>query len=321
MFRSLPRIVLLLIFFLTTAFFVANLSVNYDNEDRSEHRDAVLRSTELGKRASLVQLVPRGYNNKSILEEPREASRVEYLSRSKETPLQSYTLVVFVIPTTGRQSLSRAISSLQKQTIHGWRAIVVTHGVPYSSLPQILRADRRISVLALPAFTGPFAASALRNAALPTLLQWQLEGGSGLSVWAAFLDDDDVVVPEYVEWLASEDTGTSNLVDAVVFRMALERRTRHIVLPPPGTLRLCLGWVGISFALRVPVFNVTRFLGVPYEDFNVLSRLFWSRRRVLLSDKIAYRVRAEPLPKPLPVGLMRVVVVRNNETMALTCPK
>lgn len=158
----------------------------------------------------------------------------------------------------------------------------------------------------------------MRNASLPLLRVWQ--DAARAPLWAAFLDDDDVVVPEYSAWLA-EAAASDPEAAAVVFRMALERRGRHILLPPPSTRRLCLGWVGISFALRVEAFEETPFRTSQFEDFNVLARLFWAGRRVLLSERVAYRVRGEPIPVPLPPGLDRVSIVRSNETLALACPK
>jgi len=79
--------------------------------------------------------------------------------------------------------------------------------------------------------------------------------------------------------------------------------------------------VGISFALRVPVFNETPFRPSHTEDFALLARLFWTGKTVLLSEHVAYRVREEPVPAPLPRGLSRVAIERSNQTLAVACPR
>lgn len=227
--------------------------------------------------------------------------------------------VAFIVPTTGRPSLVRAISSLINQTLPwAWRAIIVADGASAASLPAAATGDPRVTVLPIPLAPRPYPAAAVRNAALPALLEWR--GAAQAPLWAAFLDDDDVVEPWYAAWLA-EAAAADPAAVAVVFRMALQRRGRHIVLPPPRTRRLCLGWVGISFALRIDAFEATPFRTSQFEDFNVLARLFWAGRRVLLSEHVAYRVRDEPLPSPPLPGLERVSIVRSNATLALTCPK
>ena len=243
----------------------------------------------------------------------------------------SHPFVAFVIPTVGRPSLTRAVESLLNQTRPDWRAILVADGVTAESLPRAAVQDARVTVLPIPLAPRPFPAAAVRNAAIPLLLQWQSAttqtNGHVATLtapppplWVAFLDDDDVVLPQYVEWLM-EASAASPDASAVVFRMALERRGRHLILPPPDTHRLCLGWVGISFALRVPVFQETPFRPSHTEDVALLQKLFWTGKTVLLSEHVAYRVREEPVPAPLPRGLSRVAIVLSNRTLAITCPR
>lgn len=243
----------------------------------------------------------------------------------------SRPFVAFVIPTAGRPSLTRAVESLLNQTRPDWRAILVADGVTAESLPRTAVQDTRVTVLPIPLAPRPFPAAAVRNAALPLLMKWHsaathTDGHIATltapppPLWVAFLDDDDVVLPQYVDWLVEASASLPN-ASAVVFRMAVERRGRHLVLPPPDTRRLCLGWVGISFALRVPVFNETPFRPSHTEDFALLARLFWTGKTVLLSEHVAYRVREESVPAPLPRGLSRVAIERSNQTLAVACPR
>ena len=53
------------------------------------------------------------------------------------------TLVTFIIPTIGRDSLQMAINSLYQQTIWDWKAIIIFDGIE----PNINISDPRIKIL------------------------------------------------------------------------------------------------------------------------------------------------------------------------------
>lgn len=204
----------------------------------------------------------------------------------------SERLVTFVIPTVGRPSLRRAIDSLYAQTDDGWRAIVVTDG---HKIPTPVATDEgRIERHAAP---WRKSAGLTRNYALP-LVQ---------TAWTAFLDDDDTVSPQYVEWLRLLQKPS----DVVVFRMQTQTQG---VLPPWINPELRWGQVGISYAVRtswlagrglcfIREHDVNdRFGGAANEDIHLLDMLRALGARITIAEHVGYFVRpgepADPAGPP-----------------------
>jgi GT2 family glycosyltransferase len=92
--------------------------------------------------------------------------------------------VTIVIPTHDRpEHLVRAIASVVAQTLPDWRLVVVDDG---TAVPVSVPSDPRIALVRHPVALGP---SAARNSG------WQ---GADTAL-VTFLDDDDRLVPDYLE--------------------------------------------------------------------------------------------------------------------------
>lgn len=189
-------------------------------------------------------------------------------------------LVTFVVPTQGRLLLRRALDGLYAQTDGGWRAIVVTDG---HKIPTPTPDDGRIERHAAP-WRG--SAGLTRNFALPLVK----------TEWTAFLDDDDTVSPQYVEWLRT----LAPKADVVVFRM---QHPTLGVLPPWLNPEIRWGQVGISFTVRtdwlagrgvcfVREHDVNdRFGAAVNEDIQILEHLRLLNARIVIADHVGYFVR------------------------------
>lgn len=199
--------------------------------------------------------------------------------------------VAFIIPTTGRPELARALDSVRAQSDPGWEAVVCGDGFyPVDQRePTIDYRDARVHAL-----RGPNVASAglTRAYALATAVN------NLTPAWFGFLDDDDTISPEYVSRLGEID---SRSVDLVVFRMF---HNELGVLPRPAEPSLTWGQVGISFAVSKPFLLRTHLnfleehdpynpiLGEAFnEDIDFLRRASLAGARVLLHPSVAYFVR------------------------------
>jgi len=194
-------------------------------------------------------------------------------------------LVTFVVPTLGRESLTRTIDSLRAQTDDGWRAVVVSDGRRAGLTVPLDLADDRVTVTSAPA-TG--SAGLTRNHALPWIE----------TQYTAFVDDDDAIEPEYVARL--RDIAGRLRSDVVVFRMD---HPELGVLPDWEDPRIEWGQVGISFAIRSTWFTEyglsfirehdvnDRFGSAANEDIRLLTLIKRLHGAFHIADYVGYRVR------------------------------
>ncbi|PVE14651.1 glycosyltransferase family A protein [Arthrobacter sp. Bz4] len=97
-------------------------------------------------------------------------------------------LVSIVIPSTGRETLARAISGVRTQTISNQLEIIVVFDVPFSELhPEAVAAAEGADLVRYT--SGRMGASEARNIGVE----------SASSPWIAFLDDDDFWLPRKLE--------------------------------------------------------------------------------------------------------------------------
>lgn len=179
----------------------------------------------------------------------------------------------FIVPTIGRSTLERTLSSIIAQTVPEWQALVIADCVPEFRLPI---SDDRIYTLNLRNKHGTGNnGGQVRNHGLT----------NACGDWLAFVDDDDSVDPHYLEWLREEGADQ----DLVIFRMRCGPGGH--VLPPDTNLHP--GYVGISFALRRE-FQSSKGLWFPNdsgEDWVMLSNARANGARIKVSDRVAYFVR------------------------------
>ena len=190
--------------------------------------------------------------------------------------------VTFVIPSINRPSLQRTLKSLMVQTNPSWRATVVFDGVmPDNRTPP----DPRIRYVFLNKKMGDVKSDGAHGRA-GRVRNYGIDARSS-GPWIAFVDDDDVLHPEYVETLQQTVNGGSP--DVVIFRMQYADGT---VLPPPGATDFTKNNVGISFAYRKPLFDAGfQFAGnSETEDFDLLDKLRRAKRRIVMHPSVRYFV-------------------------------
>jgi glycosyltransferase involved in cell wall biosynthesis len=185
--------------------------------------------------------------------------------------------ITFIVPSVGRSTLGRTLRSLLAQTVGDWRAIVVLDGVKAPVLPEF--DDPRVTVFAKARRVG------VRNHA-GQVRNWAL--ALARTEWVAFVDDDDVVTPDYVSRWCEERLAHTD-AEVVIFRMW---QYAHKVLPPLHHTDFRKGAVGISFAMRRALCATFPFRPSASEDFDLLNRMRAAGVRVHLSRHATYVVRA-----------------------------
>jgi len=177
------------------------------------------------------------------------------------------TTLSVVIPTTGRDTLERAVQSAKACAD---QVIVVADGCP--DIPADLHVNCGAPGLA-------------RNAAAPHI--W--------TDWVGFLDDDDVLVPDVYRAAVEAHAET----DLIVQRM---KHPDLGLVPRPGTeTQLIHGNVGISFAMRTALFREHPFIAGPPltmrgEDYELVRRMLDQGRYVVVSGDVGYVVNPEEVP-------------------------
>ena len=181
------------------------------------------------------------------------------------------TKVTFIIPSINRESLTKTIDSLLKQTNNNWKAIIIYDGVEGKQFD-----DDRIKTININ----------------KTGIVGQIHGEAGLvrnvgikeadTKWIAFLDDDDTIHPEYVETLLSK----YNNYHWVLWRM---KYTNGLIIPRNNDI--AFGNVGISFAYKKDKFpNLLFKENRNGEDFDFVKELQTKSKSYIITNEIYYNV-------------------------------
>jgi glycosyltransferase involved in cell wall biosynthesis len=201
-------------------------------------------------------------------------------------------LVSVVIPTRNRpEMLGAAIDSVLAQTFTDYEIVIVINGPDNPSTPKISEVAT---------ITGCRIARVAR-AGIAVALNAGVEAARG--EWIAFLDDDDLWVPNRLEAelkladAAAADVVFCNIVKFDDTRSGLEPPLR----PPPGvsiaeamTLKNYGGGCSPAMARRAAILDVGGFdetLNSP--DWDLWMRLAW-RYRVAWDDAYLVKVREHP---------------------------
>lgn len=199
-------------------------------------------------------------------------------------------LTTFIIPTIGRPSLKFTLQSLIKQTNPDWKAVVIGDCLCPSFALEV-KDDRIIFVNTLKKFGEVLeysgSAGELRNIGI----------NIATTAWVSFVDDDDTVANDYVEWLLQE----SSNIDILIFRMQFLDQKEKLaplgtILPPPSTIhsfQLQQGKVGISFSARlcsIKKYGI-KFEKSGIEDWIFLNNCISNKLKIKISNKIAYYIR------------------------------
>ena len=217
---------------------------------------------------------------------PEAAPRVQAVQGLKRA--HPHAWITFIVPSIGRASLHETLQSLQAQTLSDqWVALVLMDGCERGEMPQSIQEDSRILFLSLPKQAG---VGSVRNVGMSL----------AYTPWIGFVDDDDMLHPEYIQQLHLE-LRQSPYISCVVFRMTSGDR----VFPGQGADHIHQGDVGISFAIRSVV--KTRFTNQHAEDYAFLHELDRLRHPIVLSAEVMYLVRGAVWEHP-DMELARVVL-------------
>lgn len=192
----------------------------------------------------------------------------------------NYAKLTFLIPTIGRPSLRATVDSLLKQTCQEWCAVIVFDGIE----PNFAISDERIRIFRKPDSdtTNEHRAGGVRN-----------YGAQFVETeWIAFVDDDDIIKPEYVEVFLGEITNYDN--DAIIFRMIQvdDARTHIQIHPHLNVDNFYLSNVGISFAVKKKIFDAgIEFRTGVEEDYFFLDAIRQNNYRMMISPHILYLVK------------------------------
>jgi len=192
------------------------------------------------------------------------------------------SIVTFIIPTIGRESLEKALQSLYNQTITDWKAIVIFDGLE----PNITTNDERVTITkcekagtseVVNGIEKPNGAGNVRNFGIKM----------ADTEWIAFLDDDDTLAHTYLECLYNEIHLCYN-VDVVIFRMV---HPEYGVLPKVSSTHFQKYEVGISFAVKRKIFNdELMFISSHDEDYVLLCNIRDKGHKIVMSPYVKYFV-------------------------------
>ena len=196
-------------------------------------------------------------------------------------------LITFIIPTVGRHTLERTIQSLQKLYNPNWKAIIVFDGVQ----PTITVTDPRIKSIETEKHGFENCAGEVRNIGMKLVD----------TEWIGFVDDDDIVLPNYIDALIYEN---QSYPDVIIFRMSYHNllhnkyniriRKQEIITKPAATdLDFKIFEVGISFSIKSKLVLNEGFKFEPSktEDLYLLDKLRSANKKIILSKAITYVVR------------------------------
>jgi hypothetical protein len=193
----------------------------------------------------------------------------------------SDAVITFIIPTIDRPSLTRTLTSIFKQTNTRWRAIVIFDGcepTDQSLLSQL--QDERILYISINKIGR---AGNVRNIGMSLVT----------SPWIGFVDDDDVILPTYIEHLLEESERLVH-ADLISFRMIDSGQ----VIPPPFCQSILPNQIGISFAMKMHLVNEGFLFTEPIrEDYHLVIDIKRAKKVIILSEHVAYLTRNSTFDK------------------------
>jgi GT2 family glycosyltransferase len=104
--------------------------------------------------------------------------------------------------------------------------------------------------------------------------------------WIAFLDDDDIISPDFVETFYKE-IQEYPFVDVLIFRMM----QNNVIIPKLKTDNFYKGEVGISFIINKKILNYVKFIPSSVEDYDFLNEVRKQNFVIMISPYVKYFVR------------------------------
>ena len=197
--------------------------------------------------------------------------------------------ITFIVPTIGRETLSRSITSLLNQTDSSWKCIIVFDDVPiieciiHNGQPYSLVDDKRFTLLwkdKMGKINDDESFGRIGG-------QAGLVRNHGLEIantkWIGFLDDDDSLNPNYVEMLKAKYAE----YDVVIWRMIYDFGK---ILPYPDSDELRWGTVGISFCYKNTFKDQRVTANDQGEDLIFLTSLLQKTNNYVITPEVMYNV-------------------------------
>ncbi len=195
-------------------------------------------------------------------------------------------IIIFIIPTIGRDSLSKSIDSLiNLECNNTWKALIIFDGVK-NNIPNFTHKNIIfIEIEKCGNIDLKNNAGLVRNYGLNYIINNNIK-----SKYIGFLDDDDTLHPNYINNLCNEEKNFE--FDCIIFRMMFPN---YKIVPHQLTNKIQRCNVGISFALKYDIIynNKYRFINNAFEDYIFLIILKKDKKKILLSKYINYFVKTD----------------------------
>lgn len=189
--------------------------------------------------------------------------------------------VSFIIPTKGRNSLKKTIQSLLDQTDWNWRGLIVFDGID----PIIIKdLNPNINYL----IDNHFRVFSCEHKGHAGLVRNEVLNLVDTR-WTAFVDDDDLLKPTYLNSLKRYENENPDK-DIIIFTY---RDIENGNTQPPSNLNYIKECnVGISFAIKTEFVQKNNILFTPggVEDFRFLQDCVNKGANYLITHDIQYYV-------------------------------
>ena len=184
--------------------------------------------------------------------------------------------ITFIIPSIGRNSLLNTINSLKNQNNNNWKAIIIFDGC--KNILDENYINDQISFYEIEKTKCVInQASDVRNYALQFVK----------SNWIAFLDDDDTISNDYVEYFFKQKNIFN--FDLFIYRMINQDLK---IFPSLLSKDLIPCDVGISFIAKKDILNKIKFENSHCEDYDFLNLVKKNNYLILISNTIKYFVKS-----------------------------
>jgi glycosyltransferase involved in cell wall biosynthesis len=187
--------------------------------------------------------------------------------------------ITIIIPSIGRETLKNSIQSLLNQTLNKWKAIIVYDGCK-NILDLDLLNDRRLSYYEIEKTSGVInQAGDVRNYGMQFVK----------SKWVGFLDDDDCLGKNYVEYFFKNCELFH--FDVFIYRMIQEDLK---IFPSLLSKDIIPCDVGISFIMKMELFRKCglKFENSHCEDYDFLYIVKKKNLLIFISHYIQYFIKS-----------------------------
>lgn len=183
-----------------------------------------------------------------------------------------------IIPTLGRPSLKKSLQSLINQTTDNWSAYVIFDGVKIND--DLIIEHENIHYFEIEKTNGIInQASDVRKIGIEKI--------NNDYQWIGFLDDDDTIANDYVEYFLNEVKVIQ--LDVYVYRMINKEQQ---IFPSLKSKDIQPCDIGISFIVHKNVFQDIQFENSHCEDYDFLKKVYDQKKLIMFSSCIKYFIKS-----------------------------